>query len=100
MPDGTGSGKAVAVADFDLDGDMDLAFTCEHADDGKVGAMWLSFKVAPTQPGWESHPLSGPHGVKFDRIELADLDADGDLDLITCEERDNLGVIWYENTAR
>ena len=43
--------------------------------------------------------LSGPAGVKFDRIELRDLDGDGDLDLITCEERDNLGVFWYENPA-
>ena len=26
-----------------------------------------------------------------------DLDDDGDLDVITCEETSNLGVIWYEN---
>ena len=25
------------------------------------------------------------------------MDADGDLDLLTCEERENLGVFWYEN---
>ena len=38
-----------------------------------------------------------------DRIELLDLDGDGDLDVLTCEERQNkngLGVIWYENPAR
>ena len=29
-------------------------------------------------------------GVKFDRIETIDLDGDGDLDVLTCEERDNL----------
>ena len=28
------------------------------------------------------------------------LDADGDLDVLTCEERKNLGVIWYENPSR
>ena len=39
-------------------------------------------------------------GVKFDRIETIDLDGDGDLDVLTCEERDNLGVIWYENPLR
>ncbi|QDT09817.1 FG-GAP repeat domain-containing protein [Planctomycetes bacterium K23_9] len=37
-----------------------------------------------------------PH-AKFDRMELVDLDGDGDLDVLTCEERRNLGVIWYEN---
>jgi hypothetical protein len=26
--------------------------------------------------------------------------ADGDLDVLTCEERANLGVIWYENPTR
>ena len=33
-------------------------------------------------------------------MQLLDLDADGDLDVITCEEVDNLGVVWYENPAR
>ena len=44
------------------------------------------------------HDISGTaEGVKFDRIHIMDVDSDGDLDVITCEERDNLGVIWYEN---
>ncbi len=100
MPPGVGGGKAVVAADFNLDGRTDLAFTCEHAEDGKQGAMWLSWRNAPTDPVWDAHPIAGPEGVKFDRIELLDLDADGDLDLITCEERDDLGVIWYENPTR
>jgi hypothetical protein len=52
------------------------------------------------EPVWHDHEISGPEGVKFDRLELLDLDADGDTDVITCEERDNLGVIWYENPTR
>jgi len=47
------------------------------------------------------HPISGPIGFKFDRIELLDLDGDSDLDVLTCEESygddsKGLGVIWYE----
>lgn len=38
----------------------------------------------------------GTAGIKFDRMELVDMDGDGDRDLLTCEERENLGVIWYE----
>ena len=49
---------------------------------------------------WKDHEISGTEGIKFDRIELIDLDQDGDLDLVTCEERVNLGVIWYENPVR
>jgi len=30
-------------------------------------------------------------------VQLVDIDGDGDRDLLTCEERDNLGVIWYEH---
>ena len=40
-----------------------------------------------------------------DRIELLDVDADGDLDVITCEENAGpnsrgLGLVWYENPHR
>ena len=67
----------------------------ESASGGKSGVFYLR-RVGKK---WIPHGLSGPAGVKFDRIELRDLDGDGDLDLITCEERDNLGVFWYENPA-
>jgi len=64
----------------------------------------MSFINSPTDLIWESHELSGPEGSKFDRIELIDLDGDGDLDVLTCEENyginsKGLGVIWYENPS-
>ena len=89
-------------ADVDLDGRLDVLFTCENAQK-KSGAMWLSPPASNnvTDYEWLPHEISGTkQGVKFDLIQLLDLDQDGDLDLITCEERDNLGVIWYENPAR
>jgi len=99
MPANTGSGKGVAVGDVDLDGKPDIVFTCEHAR-GKSGAVWLSYRQAPTDRVWDAHEISGPKGTKYDRIELLDLDGDGDLDLLTCEEAENLGVIWYENPTK
>ena len=99
MPPGTGTGKGVAVADIDLDGRMDIVFTCEKAK-GKSGVMWLSRGQSQpvTSADWTAVEISGQKaGIKFDLIQILDLDADGDLDVLTCEERDNLGVIWYEN---
>ena len=96
MPVNCGTGKGIAVADLDLDGRTDLVFSCENANGQKSGLRWLS----RDGDAWRDHEVSGPEGIKFDRIELLDLDEDGDLDVVTCEERANLGVIWYENPTR
>ena len=98
IPQEAGIGKAVQMVDVDLDGRMDLVFTCEKAE-GRSGVMWLSPPPA-NETDWQPHDIAGPEGIKYDRLELLDLDGDGDLDIITCEERTNLGVIWYENPTR
>ena len=100
FPAEAGGGKGVAIADVDLDGRNDLVFTCESADK-KIGAGWLSAPQNVKDANWTLHDISSTkEGIKFDLIQMIDLDQDGDLDLITCEERDNLGVIWYENPTR
>ena len=82
----------MVAGDLDSDGKMDLVVSCENANDAKSGVFWLP-RAETTKP----RSISGSKGVKFDRMELIDLDGDGDLDILTCEERDLLGVIWYEN---
>lgn len=102
MPAGVGTGKGVAVTDVDLDGQNDIIFSCENAQKELCGMRWLSRPAgkSATESVWVDHEISGPLGVKFDRLELLDLDGDGDQDVITCEEKVNLGVIWYENPTR
>ena len=105
-------GKAIKIGDIDLDGKLDLVQTFNTSfgknKDSKPGVVWLKFQDGlanldksvqfKTFPIVDMKPKKP--GKKFDRIELLDLDQDGDLDVLTCEERDNLGVIWYENPIK
>ena len=95
-PAETGSVKAVRLADLDMDGKPEIIFSCESTPDGASGVMGMKRRGEE----WEAFSISGSPGRKYDLIELADLDGDGDLDVITCEETTNLGVIWFENPAR
>ena len=95
-----GTPKGVHAADLDGDGRLDILMTCENAQGDRSGVWWIDVAPFAAAPQPVYHDIGGPVGVKFDLIQLVDLDADGDLDLITCEERDQLGLIWYENPAR
>lgn len=100
LPENTGTGKAVNVGDVNGDGKLDIVFSCGNAKD-KHGVAWLESEKLKKETAWSLRPISGTkRGVKYDLVELLDLDADGDLDVLTCEERDNLGVIWYENPQK
>lgn len=92
-----GDAKAAKIADVNGDTLPDLFFTCENAKAAREGIVWLEQQRGGP---WKQHTLGGPEGVKFDLMQTLDLDGDGDLDVITCEERDQLGVVWYENPRR
>ncbi len=94
-----GGSKALRVADMNADGILDVVLTCEGADKELSGAMMVNVHTGPLAGELLHTNISGPEGVKYDRIELLDIDGDGDLDLMTCEERAHLGVFWFENPA-
>lgn len=88
-----GTMKAVTVADLNRDGRSDLVVSCENATGPLRGILWLE----QTAAGWRLHDLGGPDGKKFDLVPTADLDGDGWPDVLTTEETDGLGVVWYRN---
>jgi hypothetical protein len=95
-----GTGKAIRALDMDDDGLVDLVVSTENAE-GKHGVVLLSRDREALDAPWTMRPISGLlDGAKFDLVTLLDIDDDGDHDVVTCEERDNLGVVWYENPAR
>jgi len=97
---GAGNTRAVEVGDIDRDGHPDIAYTTWNSKD-LHGVLWMENAGETINDTWQPHPISGTKkGIKYDRIELLDLDGDGDLDLLTCEEHEGgngLGVFWYEN---
>jgi hypothetical protein len=95
-----GGPKGLRAADIDGDGRLDLALTCEGAEGERSGVWWLEFSAFDPESKPVYHTVGGAAGVKFDLVEALDLDGDGDLDLMTCEEKDNLGVVWYENPLK
>ncbi|MEM0896509.1 MAG: VCBS repeat-containing protein [Verrucomicrobiota bacterium] len=98
-PESAGRAKAVAFGDLDGESGNEIVISGEGSQDGRSGVMGM--KINPVGDDLEvvEFDISGPEGIKFDRLELIDLDGDGDLDVLTCEERAKLGVIWYENPA-
>ena len=86
-----GRNKGVAAGDVTLDGTLDIVMSQESADiylltqgeEGPTG-RWSVTKIAS--------------GKKYDDVTLYDVDKDGDLDILTTDER-GLQVLWFRNPA-
>jgi hypothetical protein len=101
-PANTGKSKGCAVGDITGDGRVDIVLSHASANAPLSGMVWLSYRDSVFDAVWVRHEMSGPNGSKFDRVELLDVDGDGDLDVMTTEENFGpksvgLGAIWYEN---
>lgn len=102
FPEGSGRiGKSAALGDLNQDGYLDVITTYE----GAAHLQGVMASLGNEQGSFQRHvPVSGLEGIKYDFARLIDMDADGDLDVLTSEENDNarggqggLGVVWYEN---
>lgn len=96
-PFGYEHGKSLVAADFDRDGQLEIATTTRPVPTSGPALALLRQTDGPFDSAWTASDIGGPDGSKFDLLEAIDVDRDGDLDLITCEEVANLGVVWYEN---
>lgn len=88
-PDSMGGYQAAALADIDGDGLTDIVASAADAVGELEGVTWLR------APAWTPHEVSGAPGEKFDAVEVVDLDRDGVLDIVTTEQNDGLGIVYY-----
>jgi hypothetical protein len=90
QPSSVGHYHDVAIGDIDGDSALDYVFSYSMASGSLSG-------IAAVLNDGTRVEISGDDGTKFDTLELVDIDADGDLDAVTSEQDDGLGLVWYEN---
>ncbi|MFT7036186.1 MAG: hypothetical protein ACJA2S_004715 [Cyclobacteriaceae bacterium] len=105
VPTTTGNCKSVNVGDINGDGINDLVLSTNTDKEKKVGLTWLDGRKLTKVTGSYFQQISGVHRSKFDKVVLTDIDKDGDLDVLICEENygensEGLGVVWYENELK
>jgi hypothetical protein len=84
--------QSVFVADMDNDGDMDIISASNGDDaiawyenDGAADPSWTAADIATSADGARS-------------VFVADMDNDGDMDIVSASENDD-AIAWYENNG-
>ena len=86
----TGAIGIRTLGDIDGDGLTDVFARNEDSGGGQPSMVWYRY------PDWERSVVLGPLNSRCDDIELADIDGDGDLDLIMAVDEPGR-VHWYAN---
>jgi len=77
------------IGDIDGDGFADIVARAETGS-GDHSLAWYEY------PNWDQHVITDPESYRSCDIELADIDGDGDLDVIMVIDEPGK-VYWYEN---
>ncbi|MDP6547176.1 MAG: VCBS repeat-containing protein, partial [Phycisphaerae bacterium] len=86
------SAKDVHVADMDGDGDLDIV----SASSGDNTIAWYENNGA-ADPSWTAADIATDVTGAFD-VYVADMDGDGDLDIVSASMSDDT-IAWYENNG-
>jgi hypothetical protein len=101
--------KSIACANIDTNPLPDVVMSVSGHGHGVFALMNLADTQGPQSLRLRtlaSALQNSRKGIKHDDLRLADIDRDGDLDIVTTEENGNLenwwssrglGLIWYEN---
>ena len=94
VPDGTfrrqqlsdEPGEGLLVVDLDADGDPDVLYS-NH---------WFENRRSAEEPGWSRHPLAPEWPVET-RIQAADMDGNGRLDVVLSASESEGRLSWFES---
>lgn len=89
------------IADMDKDGDLDLVMSLgmtlgEEAQTDQVA--WYENEGTSSRMPWKKHVISKEFPGSFESC-TADIDGDGDLDVVTSSWAKKGGLAWFENSG-
>ena len=99
----SGGYTGLAIGDMDADGDLDIVTAWNSDCNGGTSAALVFTNNGPTavrDGTWTgvTIPDEFPKGTSIKDVSLADIDLDGDLDIVaTFPEAQTMNVRWYRN---
>ncbi|MEA2064311.1 MAG: VCBS repeat-containing protein [Gemmatimonadota bacterium] len=84
-----------AVADINGDGRPDIAVAEESGRKFGASVFWFEQSADPGKPGWSRHQVIAQNTTN--NMDVADMDSDGDPDIISAEHRGTEKVQIWEN---
>jgi len=88
----------VAIADLNGDGRPDIIATEENGATSGAEAYWWEQPLDPTSGGWPRHLITSR--ASLNSMDVADMDHDGDIDVILAEHVGPLRVSVFENDGQ
>lgn len=86
------------LADLNGDGRLDVIVTEENGADSEAETYWWEQPTDPTQPDWTPHLVTTQ--ATTNSLDAADMDGDGDVDLVLAEHRGERRLsIWVNDGA-